>query len=113
MQLTWMATTANMCRRNGIVFHHWKACERWLMFPGLLSAGLLVDDAKHAYETSIANGGVGVLPPTVLPDEASGTSQVIAEVKLYGDVVLRCVAGNVHACMFTSKHARNAYESVN
>ena len=48
-----------------------------------------MDDAKAAFEASVAHGGVPVLPPTTLTDEASGTTQTISEVKLYGDVVLR------------------------
>ena len=48
-----------------------------------------MDDAKTAYEVSVAHGAKGVLPPVELRDEASGTSQVISEVLLYGEVVLR------------------------
>ena len=33
-------------------------------------------------------------PPLTLHDEATGTSQCVAEVKLYGDVVLRFVSGS-------------------
>lgn len=54
----------------------------------------MVEDAAAAYQASVAAGGVGVLPPTTLQDKASGTTQVIAEVKLYGDVVLRYVSGS-------------------
>lgn len=61
-------------------------------FP--LSTGLLVDDAREAYTVATANGGVGVLAPLELKDEASGSSQVISEVKLYGDVVMRFVSGS-------------------
>ncbi|PNW79051.1 hypothetical protein CHLRE_09g399030v5 [Chlamydomonas reinhardtii] len=58
------------------------------------AVGLLVDDAKTAYEVSVAHGAKGVLPPVELRDEASGTSQVISEVLLYGEVVLRYVSGS-------------------
>ena len=55
---------------------------------GVRAVGVTVDDAKQAYEASVANGGRGVLPPTDL-----GGGVVIAEVSLYGDVVLRYVSG--------------------
>ncbi|KAG2434438.1 hypothetical protein HYH02_012268 [Chlamydomonas schloesseri] len=58
------------------------------------AVGLLVDDAKVAYEVSVAHGAKGVLAPLELKDEESGTSQVIAEVLLYGEVVLRYVSGS-------------------
>ncbi|PNW79050.1 hypothetical protein CHLRE_09g398993v5 [Chlamydomonas reinhardtii] len=58
------------------------------------AVGLLVDDAKTAYEVSVAHGAKGVLPPVELRDEASGTSQVISEVIVYGDVVFRYVSGS-------------------
>ncbi|GFR45369.1 hypothetical protein Agub_g6744 [Astrephomene gubernaculifera] len=57
------------------------------------AVGLLVDDARTAYEVSVAHGGRGVLPPLELTDPASGASQTVAEVALYGDVVLRYVSG--------------------
>lgn len=58
--------------------------------------GLLVDDAKDAYEKATANGGIGVLPPAQLADceGGPGGSATISEVKLYGDVVLRFVSGD-------------------
>lgn len=67
------------------------------------AVGLLVDDAAAAYAAATAHGGVGVLPPTPLAecdegangaqDGKGGAGAVIAEVKLYGDVVLRFVSG--------------------
>lgn len=57
------------------------------------AVGLLVEDAADAYHTSVKNGGIPVLEPTTLTDAATGASQVISEVKLYGDVVLRYVSG--------------------
>ncbi|KAG2483092.1 hypothetical protein HYH03_018030 [Edaphochlamys debaryana] len=58
------------------------------------SVGILVDCAKAAYEASVAHGGKGVRPPTELKDAATGTSQTVSEVSLYGDVVLRFVSGD-------------------
>ncbi|MDA9097678.1 4-hydroxyphenylpyruvate dioxygenase [bacterium] len=55
---------------------------------GVRAVGVTVDDATDAYEKSIANGGRGALPPTDLGDGVQ-----IAEVSLYGDVVLRYVSG--------------------
>lgn len=56
--------------------------------------GLAVGDAKEAYDASVKNGAVGVLEPKTLTDKASGKSAVVAEVKLYGDVVMRYVSGD-------------------
>ncbi|KAI8475492.1 MAG: 4-hydroxyphenylpyruvate dioxygenase [Monoraphidium minutum] len=60
------------------------------------AVGLLVDDAAEAYAQATTNGGVGVVPPTPLPDCAGGAGgcAVVSEVKLYGDVVLRFVSGD-------------------
>ncbi|KXZ47898.1 hypothetical protein GPECTOR_32g511 [Gonium pectorale] len=58
------------------------------------AVGLLVEDARAAYEASVAHGGKGVLPPLELKDTASGATQTVAEVLLYGDVVLRYVSGS-------------------
>ncbi len=52
-----------------------------------------MDDAAEAFRISVANGGVAVQEPTVLGKGSA--SQTIAEVKLYGDVVLRYVSGNI------------------
>ena len=51
-------------------------------------------DAKAAFETAVANGAQAVQPPTELHDKATSTSQCVAEVALYGDVVLRFVSGS-------------------
>ena len=50
-------------------------------------------DAREAYAQSTANGAVGTQEPTVLRDEATGTEQCVAEIKLYGDCLLRFVSG--------------------
>ena len=56
--------------------------------------GLKVRDADEAYKISVSKGAVSVLPPTRLVDVESGKFLVIAEVALYGDVVLRYVSGD-------------------
>lgn len=56
--------------------------------------GLLVGDAKQAYQVSVENGAVGVMEPVVLEHPNNGTKQTISEVQLYGDVVLRYVSGD-------------------
>ncbi|KAF0693366.1 hypothetical protein As57867_000654, partial [Aphanomyces stellatus] len=55
---------------------------------------ITVDDATEAYNVSVQHGAVGVNAPHTLTDAATGQTQVISEVKLYGDVVLRYVSGN-------------------
>jgi 4-hydroxyphenylpyruvate dioxygenase len=56
------------------------------------AVGILVDDADEAYHVSVENGAVPVMEPRVLSDDAKGGKMVMAEVKLYGDVVLRYVS---------------------
>ena len=71
-------------------------------------------DAADAYAKATANGAIGKLEPTTLRDEASSTEQVVSEVHLYGDVVLRFVSGAfqvgiVHATsamIYDRKHQR-------
>ena len=60
--------------------------------------GIEVEDARHAYEQSVANGARSALTPTVLQNPADGTEQTIAEIELYGDCVLRFVSGSYKAC---------------
>eukprot|EP00850_Spirogloea_muscicola_P002081 SM000008S22170 [mRNA] locus=s8:134648:137011:- [translate_table: standard] len=59
---------------------------------GVRAIGLLVGDAAVAYEESIANGAVGILAPQTLVDNTSQEELSIAEVHLYGDVVLRYIS---------------------
>jgi 4-hydroxyphenylpyruvate dioxygenase len=55
--------------------------------------GIRVADAEEAFRVSTANGAVGVMPPHTLVDRLSGKSMVIAEIKLFDDVVIRWVSG--------------------
>lgn len=54
------------------------------------AVGVQVADADASFRTSVAHGAVPVLPPHRLQDRSG--AMVIAEVKLYGDVVLRYVS---------------------
>ena len=67
-----------------------------------------VADVRAAYAACVDGGGTGVLPPREVWSEASGTSGgggrggsaavgALAEVALYGDVVLRLLSLNEHA----------------
>lgn len=60
------------------------------------AVALLVDDAALAYRQSVAGGGISVMPPTILFDEETKSTQVISEVNAYGqdDVVIRYVSGD-------------------
>ena len=51
------------------------------------AVGVTVDDAADAFATSVANGARPVLPPTTMGEDEA----VVAEVELYGEVVLRYV----------------------
>lgn len=57
-------------------------------------AGVLVEDAAEAHKQARSHGARSVLEPTTLKDEASSSEQVVSEVELYGDVVLRFVSGS-------------------
>jgi len=62
---------------------------------GVRAVGIEVRDATSAYENAVANGAIGVLEPTIVPsfyDDKSGKECHMAEVNLYGDVVLRLVS---------------------
>lgn len=58
------------------------------------AVGVVVADAAEAYRLSTENGAKGVTGPTVLTDD--GGKQVISEIHLYGDVVLRFVQNVDH-----------------
>ncbi|KAF1791098.1 Glyoxalase/Bleomycin resistance protein/Dihydroxybiphenyl dioxygenase [Phytophthora cactorum] len=70
--------------------------QKFVMKHGLAvrALGILVGDAKAAYEISVQNGGVGVQEPHTLTDKKSGKTTIVSEVKLYGDVVIRWVSGD-------------------
>lgn len=71
-------------------------------------------DARQAYDVSVANGAVGVLAPLELNDAASGRGQLVSEVALYGDVVLRYVSGDfeVTAAARPGRHAVGVAEGL-
>jgi 4-hydroxyphenylpyruvate dioxygenase len=59
------------------------------------AVGIQVEDANKAYAAAIDNGAIGFMEPSVIPsyhDKDSGKECHIAEVELYGDVVLRLVS---------------------
>lgn len=55
------------------------------------AVGVEVASTTDAFEVSVANGAVAVQPPTEVVDRLGGGRVVLAEVQLYGDVVLRFV----------------------
>ncbi|BBN09409.1 4-hydroxyphenylpyruvate dioxygenase [Marchantia polymorpha subsp. ruderalis] len=58
------------------------------------AVGLLVEDAEQAYAVSVENGAISVLEPHTLTDDSTGGKQKLAEVKLYGDVVMRFISNH-------------------
>jgi len=52
-----------------------------------------VDDAKQAFEVAVKNGGKPVHSPSVL-QSSDGQESVVAEVHMYGDVVMRFMSGS-------------------
>lgn len=65
-----------------------------LTHPHPLDPGILVDDAAEAYCAATAHGGEGVTPPHTLRCAAGGGEAVVAEMRLFGDCVLRFVSGS-------------------
>ncbi|KAL9184755.1 hypothetical protein ACHAXT_012725 [Thalassiosira profunda] len=63
------------------------------------AVGVEVVDAEAAFDAAVGNGAIGVLKPTVVENfnAGGGGDCKVAEVKLYGDVVLRLIsfAGSV------------------
>lgn len=64
------------------------------MVSPLQCSGIVVEDARAAFKTAVANGGTSVHHPTALKD-AEGRETVMAEVAMYGDVVMRFMSGNL------------------
>eukprot|EP01035_Chromulina_nebulosa_P032878 gene32878-43970_t len=52
---------------------------------------IVVNDVQEAFNTMILNGAVSVLPPTIMMDKSGRGSASIAEIQIYGDVVLRLI----------------------
>ena len=59
---------------------------------GARAIGILCDDAAAGHAAAVANGGVSALAPQTLRDATSPGHCVIAELRLYGDAVLRLVS---------------------
>ena len=58
------------------------------------AVAITVDDVRASYDAMILNGGISVLPPVVTVDKNGRGHASIAEIALYGDVVLRLVQRN-------------------
>lgn len=59
------------------------------------AVGIEVEDANKAYAAAVSNGAIGSMEPSVVPsfyDKDSEKECLVAEVELYGDVVLRFVS---------------------
>lgn len=73
--------------------------------PGKLSSwhtGIVVEDARTAFKTAVENGGIAVHQPTALKD-ADEHETVMAEVAMYGDVVMRFMSGNLQVRLSSSR----------
>lgn len=51
------------------------------MIVSPFGAGVVVDDARLAYEIAVKHGGRGVLEPLLLEEKANGESLTISEVR--------------------------------
>ena len=75
------------------------------------AVGVEVQDARMAYESAVRNGAVSVLEPTSIPNYNNGEKEIvydcrIAEVSLYGDVVLRFISFDGSAVTFDLNSSR-------
>ncbi|KAI9998164.1 hypothetical protein PInf_002498 [Phytophthora infestans] len=63
--------------------------QMFVMKHGLAvrAVGILVGDAKAAYELSVQNGGVGVVEPQTLTDKESGKTTTVSESKSVIDLL--------------------------
>ena len=57
------------------------------------AVGVEVADARAAFDAAVAGGARPVAPPAELRDAGGAAAATVAEVELYGDVVLRLVSG--------------------
>lgn len=57
------------------------------------ACGIEVEDTRVAFATAVANGAVGVTEPVDLTDRLTGKVQTIAEIKYFGDTIIRFVSG--------------------
>lgn len=57
------------------------------------AVGITVEDAKQAFEVAVQNGGKPKHTPSVVQG-SDGQQSVIAEVHMYGDVVMRFISGS-------------------
>ena len=62
--------------------------------------GIVVEDAQEAFDIAVQNGGKPMHPPSVL-QASDGQQSVMAEVHMYGDVVMRFMSGS-----FQVRHIR-------
>jgi 4-hydroxyphenylpyruvate dioxygenase len=58
------------------------------------AVGIQVANTEAAFNTAVSNGGVPLLAPQTLVDNATGETCVVAEVKMFDDVVMRFMSGN-------------------
>ena len=80
---------------------------------GVRAVGVEVKDATTAYQNAVANGAVGVLEPAIVPSfgNTNGDNAQechMAEVELYGDVVLHLVSFHT-----MEKQAENSNDATN
>jgi 4-hydroxyphenylpyruvate dioxygenase len=72
------------------------AAHEWIVQHGTFvrAIGIVVDDVTVAYHNALSNGGIGLLAPTKLSNDGCE----MAELHLYGHVVLRLLSDAVASC---------------
>lgn len=55
------------------------------------AVGIVVENVTQAYSSAVDNGAIGVLEPTEVKSYCGGQECELAEIQLYGDVVLRLI----------------------
>lgn len=71
---------------------------------GVRAVAIEVEDVKSSYSAMIAKGAESVQPPTVVVDPLGGGPTELAEIRLYGDVVLRLVDSKLYKGAFLPRY---------
>ena len=78
---------------DGMPFPEFNAASASVFFNthgfAVRAVAVTVRDVKEAFNTLVSNGGMAVLQPTTVVDKKGRGSADMAEVKMYGDVVMR------------------------
>lgn len=72
------------------------AANQFVIDHGLAvkACGIECEDARVAFATAVSNGATPVTPPHDLVDRLTGKTQTLAEIRYFGDTIMRFVSGD-------------------